>query len=95
MSIIKTYKYIYNFIFVSIIYADYVTSDVSSDDYEGDTYKYVVTKEDEGKDVIIFWRGNETTLWNCSVTLSYEEYKTGKNCVKVTGWNNQGSVYSK
>ena len=58
-------------------------------------YAYVVTKEDEGKNILRFWRGNEKNLWNCSVTLDYKEYKNGNNCVKVTGWNSQGIVYAK
>lgn len=58
-------------------------------------YAYIVTKEDEGKNVLRFWRGNESTLWNCSVVLDYKEYKKGNNCVKVTGWNSQGTLYAK
>lgn len=61
----------------------------------GHIYTYVVTASDEGKDVLRFWRGNATTLWNCSVTLDYDAYKTGTNCIKVTGWNSQGNVYSR
>lgn len=57
-------------------------------------YKYVYTasKEDEGSKELRFWRGNSTTLWNCSIVLSYEEYSKGVNCVKVSGWNNTGEV---
>ena len=58
-------------------------------------YAYVVTKEDEGKNILRFWRGNEDALWNCSVTLDYEQYKLGNNCAKVTGWNSQGYLNSK
>ncbi|MCI8408532.1 MAG: terpene cyclase/mutase family protein [Lachnospiraceae bacterium] len=58
-------------------------------------YAYIVTKEDEGKNTLRFWRGNQNTLWNCSVLLDYKEYKNGNNCVKVTGWNSQGTVYAK
>lgn len=58
-------------------------------------YAYIVTKEDEGKNILRFWRGNESTLWNCSVSLDYKEYKKGNNCVKVTGWNSQGTLYAK
>lgn len=61
----------------------------------GNIYKYVVTAQDEGKAVLRFWRGNESTLWNCSVSLEYEQYKTGVNCIKVTGWDLKGSAYSK
>lgn len=55
-------------------------------------YEYVVTKEDEGAKELRFWRGNATTLWNCSIVLSYEEYLKGINCVKVYGWNNEGDL---
>lgn len=55
-------------------------------------YLYQITKENEGADTLRFWRGNETTLWNCSVELTYEEYKKGNNCVKVTGWTEYGSI---
>ena len=62
------------------------------DEIEEYIYAYIVTKEDEGSKELRFWRGNETTLWNCSVVLSYEQYKEGKNCVKITGWNETGTV---
>ena len=55
-------------------------------------YKYVVTQENEGASQLRFWRGNESTLWNCSVVLSYEEYLQGLNCVKITGWNKDGGL---
>lgn len=55
-------------------------------------YAYTVTKEDEGSTELRFWRGNSTTLWNCSVVLSYEEYLKGINCVKVSDWNNAGDL---
>lgn len=56
-------------------------------------YRYVVTSADEGSSVLRFWRGNGSTLWNCSVTLTYGQYKSGYNCVKVTGWNESGYCY--
>ncbi|MBQ3601352.1 MAG: VWA domain-containing protein [Lachnospiraceae bacterium] len=56
-------------------------------------YSYTVSKEEEGATELRFWRGNDTTLWNCSVVLSYKEYAYGINCVKVTGWNNQGDLF--
>lgn len=59
---------------------------------EEQVYQYIVTQEDEGAAKLRFWRGNETTLWNCSVVLSYEDYLQGLNCVKVSGWNNIGKV---
>lgn len=66
-----------------------------TDTFNGYIYTYIVTKQDEGKDVLRFWRGNESTLWNCSVTLNYDAYKSGNNCIKVNGWNAQGELYSK
>lgn len=57
---------------------------------EEGVYQYIVTQEDEGASRLRFWRGNNTSLWNCSVVLSYEDYLKGLNCVKVTGWNNIG-----
>ena len=60
---------------------------------EEDVYQYIVTEEMAGKGELRFWRGNETTLWNCSNTLSYEEYVQGNNCIKVTGWNDIGETY--
>lgn len=56
-------------------------------------YVYMVTQEDEGASGLRFWRGNDTTLWNCSTVLSYEDYASGLNCVKITGWNDTGSNY--
>ena len=57
---------------------------------EESIYAYVVTLEDEGNLNLRFWRGNETTLWNNSNVLSYEDYLNGFNCVKIKGWNNNG-----
>lgn len=54
-------------------------------------YAYIVTKQDQGKDVLRFWRGNDSALWNYSVTLDYEQYKSGYNCIKVNGWDSQGT----
>ena len=59
---------------------------------ENGIYQYVVTQENEGSDKLRFWRGNDTTLWNFSVVLSYEDYLKGLNCVKVTGWDNKGTT---
>lgn len=56
-------------------------------------YQYVVEKEDEGATTLRFWRGNSTTLWNCSKKLTYEEYASGNNCVKIKGWTNEGEIY--
>lgn len=65
-------------------------------DYEEEEhiYAYIVTKQDEEKDILRFWRGNETVLWNCTVSLTYNEYKMGKNCIKVRGWNSEGILSS-
>ena len=51
----------------------------------------IVPKKDQGKDVLRFWRGNDSALWNYSVTLDYEQYKSGYNCIKVNGWDSQGT----
>lgn len=59
---------------------------------EEDVFTYTVTKEDEGAKELRFWRGNTDTLWNCSVTLSYSDYKAGNNCAKIQGWNDTGYV---
>ena len=63
-------------------------------DYEetANVYAYIVTVEDEGSTALRFWRGNDTTLWNCSEKLEYSEFKNGKNTIKVTGWNSAGSA---
>ena len=53
-------------------------------------YAYIITMEDEGATELRFWRGNNNTLWNCSALLNYEDYRNGKNCVKVRDWNNEG-----
>ena len=58
-------------------------------------YKYIVTEKDEGATKLRFWRGNSTTLWNNSTILSYEDYSKGLNCVKITGWNDEGSLIKK
>lgn len=53
-------------------------------------YAYIVETQDEGKSVLRFWRGSEAVLWNCSVALTYDEYKKGKNCIKISGWDTWG-----
>ena len=58
-------------------------------------YSYIVTEEDEGATNLRFWRGNEDTLWNCSVTLTYSDYINGNNCVKISGWNESGTICMK
>ena len=55
---------------------------------EKDIYQYIVTQKEEGATKLRFWRGNDTTLWNCSVVFSYDDYLKGLNCVKITDWNN-------
>lgn len=55
-------------------------------------YVYTVTSADEGATELRFWRGNTDNLWNCSIIFNYSQYLEGQNCVKVTGWNNIGSV---
>lgn len=51
-------------------------------------YAYELTEAEEGKTSLRFWRGSETSLWNCSECLSYEEYSKGNDCIKISGWNN-------
>lgn len=57
-------------------------------------YGYAVTKEDEGATELRFWRGNSKKLWNCSISLSYNDFLNGLNCIKVTGWDDKGSIIS-
>ena len=63
-----------------------------TNEIEEQVYTYTVTAEDEGAAKLKFWRGNSSTLWNDSVTLSYSDYQAGNNCVKVQGWNSTGYV---
>ncbi len=55
-------------------------------------YAYVVGFEDEGTTELRFWRGNNTTLWNCSIMLTYEDYSNGMNCIRINNWDNEGSL---
>lgn len=55
-------------------------------------YTITVTPSQAGATTLRFWRGNDTTLWNSSIELSHDSYVTGYNCVKVTGWSNQGNI---
>lgn len=55
-------------------------------------YAYVIGFEDEGETELRFWRGNEKTLWNCSIVLTYDDYLNGLNCVKVQNWDNNGTL---
>ncbi len=57
-------------------------------------YGYAVTKVDEGATELRFWRGNNKDLWNYSISLSYIDFLNGLNCVKVTGWDGEGSIAS-
>jgi Mg-chelatase subunit ChlD len=59
---------------------------------EDNIYSYKITEEDAGASTLRFWRGNSTTLWNCSIALTYKEFEAGNNCVKVTGWSESGSL---
>ena len=61
---------------------------------DGNIYIYTVTSKDEGKTVLRFWRGNESTLWNCSISLDYDSYKAGNNCVRVTVEYSQASGHN-
>ncbi len=37
-----------------------------------------------------FWRGNNNTLWNYSIEISYEQYLNNQNCIVVKDWDNFG-----
>lgn len=60
---------------------------------EKDIYRYVVTQKEEGAAKLRFWRGNDTTLWNCSIVLSYDDYIKGLNCIKITDWNSGKTTF--
>lgn len=60
--------------------------------YDQNVYKYTVTKADEGKNCMRFWRGNATTLWNYSVLITADDYQNGNNCIEVSGKNGEGTV---
>lgn len=55
-------------------------------------YAYVVGFEDEGSTELRFWRGNNSTLWNCSIMLTYEDYANRINCIRINNWDNEGSL---
>ena len=59
---------------------------------EEQVYTYTVTKEDEGAPYLRFFRGDDTSLWDNSVVLTYKAYQAGNNCVKVQGWDDTGYV---
>jgi len=40
--------------------------------------------------VLRFWRGNNNTLWNYSIEISYEQYLNNQNCIVVKDWDNFG-----
>ncbi len=63
-----------------------------TNEIEEDVFTYTVTEEEAGSTELRFWRGNADTLWNCSVTLSYQEYQAGNNCIKIQGWEDTGYV---
>ncbi|MDE5780153.1 MAG: VWA domain-containing protein, partial [Lachnospiraceae bacterium] len=79
---------------VTIKSADHMLYDPYSglEEVEQYVYKYRVTYENAGKQSVRFWRGNENTLWNCSCLMKYEDYEAGNNCIKVTGWNENGKI---
>lgn len=59
---------------------------------EENIYAYVVGFEDGGSTELRFWRGNNSTLWNCSIMLTYEDYSNGMNCIRINNWDNEGSL---
>lgn len=70
----------------------YLSLDLMDEEVEENIYKFTVTEELAGSKVLRFWRGNSTTLWNNSITLTHDNFSNGKNCVAVTGWNESGYV---
>lgn len=58
-----------------------------TEEVEAYVYQYTVTEKEAGSGSLRFWRGYGQTLWNCSALLTYEDYRQGMNCVKMTGWN--------
>jgi|GEM_PF-1996275 len=61
---------------------------------EDNIYKFTVTDEFDGYTEMRFWRGNDTTLWNDSVCLTFDDYSEGNNCIVVTDWNESGYLCS-
>ncbi len=62
-------------------------------DAEKGVYKYTVTSADAGKTAMRFWRGNDVKLWNCSITLTAQDYADGYNMVTIDGgtdWDDSG-----
>ncbi len=55
-------------------------------------YSYTFTEETAGAKCLRFWRGNTEKLWNNSPLLTYEMFKEGKNCVKVSDFDGNGTV---
>lgn len=64
------------------------------EEIDDNIYAYTVTYDDEHTTELRFWRGNYNTLWNCSIILSYDDFSEGKNCVKVTDWDDNGYTYN-
>lgn len=62
------------------------------DEVEEHIYTFTITAEFAGTSCLRFWRGNSTTLWNDSIVLTPSDYVDGLNCVKVTNWNESGSL---
>ncbi len=62
-------------------------------DAEKGVYKYTVTAQDAGKTAMRFWRGNDVKLWNCSITLTAQDFADGYNMVTIDGgstWDDMG-----
>ena len=68
----------------------YLSLDRMDEEVEKNIYKFTVTEKLAGSSVLRFWRGNSKKLWNNSITLTYDDFSAGKNCVVVTGWNESG-----
>ena len=57
-------------------------------------YSYTVTEADAGATAMRFWRGNQEKLWNCSVTITADDYAQGKNTAVITDWTDTGYLTS-
>ena len=59
-------------------------------DRESGLYKYTVTADDADSSAMRFWRGSSEKLWNCTVTLTAEDYSKGLDTAVVTDWTDSG-----
>ncbi|MGN1132219.1 MAG: CotH kinase family protein, partial [Ruminococcus sp.] len=55
-------------------------------------FSYTFTDETAGATSLRFWRGNSEKLWNNSPLLTYEDYQSGKNLIRATDLEGNGSI---